>query len=144
MACPPVEVTPGVFISKAEQYCDVGCVNIWATDQSNTPVGSWLISVGLSSDWSAAAADPQITFLFVFPAGVNTLAEMKAYLRATTVGDLTAGRRSALQTRLDNLGVPRTDFTLATPLSKVFRRVVGFLKESDYRWAFDYSIGGDG
>ncbi|MDH4276110.1 MAG: hypothetical protein OEW08_13840, partial [Gammaproteobacteria bacterium] len=52
-----------------------------------------------------------------------TKAQIGAWLKTHTVGDIPAAKRTAIQNRLTSLGVDVTGITLATPLWDVVVRV---------------------
>jgi hypothetical protein len=126
---------------KAAQYCTAQA-SFFPSNSDGTPASAWVITIGRASDWTAAEADAQLTDLFAgdLPASIDTPAGLKAFLRTRTVGDVPIARRNALQANLDALGVVRSDFTLATPLWKVFQRVASTLFEKSFNFGAGFNF----
>lgn len=140
---PPVKVAnENAYYPKAEDYCNGGSVNWAPVNADGTPAATWWVTAGRSSDWAAALADSQLIDVFAgdLPASVNTVADFKALLRTRTVGDIAQARRQQITTNLNNLGVVTSDFTLTTPLWKVFQRLISTLSEKDHNFGggFDF------
>lgn len=127
-----IDPTP-IYVSKAAQYCTGGWVNFFPSNADGTPASTWVLTMGRAVDWTPAEADAEMIDLFGgdLPASANTPDELRAFLRSRTVGDVPLVRRQAIQANLDSLGVVRSDFTLSTPLWKVFQRVCSTLFEKD-------------
>jgi hypothetical protein len=140
-AAPPITVN-GNHLSKAEQYCTGGCVNFFPSNPDGTPASTWVITIGRAANWTAASTDTALVDLFAgdLPDTINTPSDLRALLRTRTVGDVLPARRQAIQAQLDTLAVPRADFTLTTPLWKVFQRVVSTLFEKDANFAAGFSF----
>lgn len=132
MISPVINPTPNAQVPKAEQYCNLGTEHRWAIRaiDGRTAV-TWALTIGRATDWTAAEADPQIEFLFTVPAGVNTKAELRAWLQSVTLGDLTLAQRQNLQTIFDAHSINRADFTLATTGLQAAKRVVDTLVSLD-------------
>lgn len=140
---PPIKVTnENAYYPKAENYCDGGCVNWAPVNSDGTPAATWWVTIGRASDWTAAAADSQLTDVFAgdLPASINTVADLKALLRTRVVGDIALARRQQITTNLNNFGVITSDFTLQTPLWKVFQRLISTLSEKDYNFGAEFSF----
>ena len=133
---PPV-LANNAYTAKAEQYCDGGFVNFFPSNSDGSNASTWVVTVGRSSDWTAALADSQLVDVFAgnLPASISSVDDLKALLRANTVGDVPTVKRQQITTNLTNLGVATSDFTLATSLWKVFQRLISTLSEKDYNFA---------
>jgi hypothetical protein len=140
MLSPAVQIAPNVYQPKAERYCSGGCVHIVPSLLTGIPASSVVLTLGRAADWTAADADAQIELVIAVPTNINTPAELVNRLRTATVGDLTTAQRTSMQAVFDNHGIPRGDFVLATPLSKVFRRLVSWLFEQDESFGFGFSF----
>jgi hypothetical protein len=115
MISPVINPTPNSQTTKAEQYCNLGCENRYAIRAiDGRTVVTWALTIGRATDWIAAAADPEIEFLFTVPGTVNTKAELRAWLQSVTLADLTVAQRQNLQAIFDAHSINRADFTLAT------------------------------
>lgn len=138
----PPELVNNAYFAKAEQYCDGGFVNFFPSNSDGSNASTWVVTIGRSSDWTAAAADSQLTDVFAgdLPTSVNTVIDLKVLLRTRTVGDVQSTRRQQITTNLTNLGVITTDFTLTTPLWKVFQRLISSLSEKDFNFAGGFSF----
>lgn len=124
------------YFSKASRYC-AQYANFFPSNADGTPASTWVLTMGRAADWTAASADAELIDLFAgeLPPAVDTPAELLAFLRVRTVGDVPLGRRQTIQASLDALGVARADFTLATPLWRLFQRVSSALFEKDANFA---------
>lgn len=129
-----------VLKSKAESYCDRGFVNVFPSNQDGSNASPWVLTFGRATDWTAAAADAQIEFLFPVPANVDTADDLRAFLRANTVGNLTVPQRTNLQAIFDNHAIPRADFTLATTGAQVMQRVMSTLFERDFNFGMGFGF----
>lgn len=140
-ASPPVLVN-GAYFAKAEQYCDGGHINIFPSNSDGTPASTWVITVGRSSNWTAASADAQLTDVFAgdLPSAVDTIPEFKALLRNTTISKLSVARRNAINTALNSLGVATSDFTGTTSMAKVFKRLASTCVEKDDNFGMSFSF----
>jgi hypothetical protein len=140
-ASPPVTVN-GVNTAKAEQYCTGGFVNFFPSNMDGTPASTWIVTVGRAADWTAASADAALVDLFGgdLPSTVDTTADLKSLLRTRTVGDVPLARRNTITGQLDTLGVARADFTLTTPLWKVFQRTISTLVEKDANFGSGFNF----
>jgi hypothetical protein len=98
--------------------------------------------MGRAADWTSALADSELIDLFAgdLPPAADTPSELRAFLRTRTVGDIPVGRRQTIQANLDGLSVVRSDFTLQTPLWKVFQRVSSTLFEKDANFASGFNF----
>jgi hypothetical protein len=142
-ASPPVSLNGGTaFIPKAEQYCTGGARNFFPTNPDGTPASTWIITIGKAVDWTTASADAALVDVFAgdLPGTINSRDDLIAYLRIRTVGDVPIARRQTIQAQLDTLVVPRADFTLTTPLWKVFQRVISTLSEKDSNFAAGFNL----
>ena len=128
---PVINPTPNAQTAKAEQYCNLGCVNYYALLPTGRVNVSWALTIGRATDWSLALADPQINFLFVIPENIDTRVDLRAFLSTNTIGDLTVPQQTALQELFDVQGINRTDFTLSTTGATVLRRVIDHLVARD-------------
>jgi hypothetical protein len=133
MISPVINPTPNSQTTKAEQYCDLGCENRYAIRSAidGRVAVPWSLTIGRATDWTAAEADPEIEFLFTVPAGVNTKAELRAWLQSVTLADLTVAQRTRLQTIFDAHSINRADFTGATTGLQAAKRVVDTLVAQD-------------
>lgn len=121
--------------TKAAPYCSkvrqfgYQYSNFIPSNQDGTPKSTWALSVINSGDFTAIDADATCDDLFGgdLPAGVDTRAELKAFLRGKNVNDVPLARRNAIIAVLDKYAVDRTDFVGSTPLWRVFQRVVSTL-----------------
>lgn len=128
--CPPVGTG-----AKGDPYRSKGvdfgyqCANFIPSNPDGTPKFTWALTVVVSSDFTAIDADTTCDDLFGgdLPAGINSRADLKAFLKSNTVADVPLARRNAIIAVLDKYGIDRTDFTGATPLWRVFQRVVSTL-----------------
>ena len=143
-ASPPVQMVIGgslKWAGKAVQYCTQGNVSFFPSNADGTPAGTWVVTVGRAADWTAAAADVDLRDIFAGDLGTaNTVAEFKSLAKATTVGQVSVARRNAINANLDALGVSRADFTLATPMWKVFQRVVSTCLEKDHDFGGGFNL----
>jgi hypothetical protein len=132
----------GANFAKAEQYCTGGFVNFFPSNVDGTPASTWIITIGRAADWTAASADTALVDIFGgdLPATVDSVADLKTLLRTRTVGDVPVARRNVITAQLDTLGVARADFTLTTPLWKVFQRVISVLLEKDANFASGFNF----
>jgi hypothetical protein len=128
--------------SQAEQYCTGGFSNFFPSNLDGSPASTWVITAGRAQDWTAAIADASLTDIFAgdLPGTINSRDDLIAFLRGRTVGDVPLARRQAIQANLDSLGVARADFTLTTPLWKVFQRIISTLFEKDGNFASVFSF----
>jgi hypothetical protein len=133
--------TADPYRPKAAQYCTAQA-SFFPSNSDGTPASSWVLTMGRAVDWTAAEADVELIDLFAgdLPQAADTPAELKAFLRTRTVGDVPVPRRSAIQANLDSLGVVRADFTLATPLWKVFQRVASTLFEKGFNFGAGFNF----
>ena len=92
-------------------------------DTDGSPALSWVVAIGQAADWTAADADAEMRLIAEFPSSVTNFQEAKVFLKGQTVGDLSAALRTRFQNIFDALGINRSDFTLATPLFKVWKRL---------------------
>jgi hypothetical protein len=138
MISPVIEPVPDRLISKAATYCDLAFINFFPSLASGRNASPWVLTIGRAVDWTAAAADPEIEFLFPIPANVDTADELRVYLRATTFGDLSAPVRAATQAVFDGHGINRADFTLATSLAQIMQRVASTLFEKDFNFGMGF------
>lgn len=136
------QVVDGITVneSKAEQYCEGGFVNFFPSKLDGTSATPFVMTVGRSADWTAANADAQIEVVIAVPNTIDTPAALINLLRTKTVADLTSGQRSQMQAIFDNHSIPRSDFTLSTPLSRIFRRLVSFLFENDENFGLGFNF----
>lgn len=129
------------YRSKAENLGYKTPPNNLTTFSANTsegpPASTWMISFIRSDDFSAIEADPTCDDLFGgdLPSSLQTRDDLLAFLRSRTVGDVPTSRRNAITAVLDKYGIARADFTTATPLWKVMRRVASTLFEQDDNFA---------
>lgn len=130
-----------VYRPKAADYC-IGFASFFPSRADGTPASSWVLTMGRASSWAAAEADPEMIDLFAgdIPGAIDTPAELRAFLRGRTVGDVPLARRQAIQANLDTLGVARADFLASTPLWKVFQRVASTLFEKDYNFGAKFGF----
>jgi hypothetical protein len=142
-ACPWVGTgtSDDPYRSRAQQYC-TAFASFFPSNADGTPASSWVITFGRSADWTAASADAQLTDLFAgdLPGTIDSPADLRAFLRSRTIGDVPLARRQAIQANLDSLGVLRSDFTLTTPLWKVMQRVASTLFEKDANFAGGFNF----
>lgn len=127
---------------KAAQYCTRGSSNFFPSNSDGSPASTWVVAIGRAPDWTAASADAELTDIFAgdLPASIDTPSDLKVFLRTRTIGDIPLARRQQIQTNLDSLGVGRADFTLATPLWKVFRRIASTIFEKDDGFASGFNF----
>ena len=137
MISPVVQIAPNAYAAKAEQYCTHSVSKLPAREDGWNAT-TWALTFGRAADWTAAIADSQIEFLFPVPGSVDTADELRAFLRSRTIGDLTGPQRTNLQAILDNHGVNRADFTLATTGAQVMKRVVAALEEQDFGFGMNW------
>lgn len=100
-------------------------------DTDGSPALFWILAVGQASDWAGADADAEMRLIAEFPAAVTSYQQSKTFLKSTAVGDLSAVVRTRLQDVFDAIGVNRGDFTLATPLWVVWKRLASSQQEAD-------------
>ncbi len=141
---PSVLVNNGRFDewqSKAQRYC-TGFNNVFPSNGDGSPASAWIITVGRSADWTAAQADADLIDLFGgdLPSTIDTVSDLITLLRSRVIADVPLARRTAITNVLDQLGVVRTDFTSATPLWKVFQRVISTLSEKDANFASGFQF----
>lgn len=93
------------------------------------PKFSWALVVAREDDWTVndAIAENERVFGIDLPDTIGSLADLRAFLRAHTVGEIPTARRTALQTRLTNRGVDLTGITLSSTLWEVMQRIARFL-----------------
>lgn len=132
---PTEERTPNHFYSVASRYMQ-GYANFIPTRDDGAPAASWCITIGSALDWTAADADGSITNVFAqeLDGTENTKAALITKLRGITLADLSAQRRTAIQARLDSLGVPYADLDGTTTILRLFGRVLSNLIERDFNW----------
>jgi hypothetical protein len=109
------------------------------SNPDGTPKFSWTAVVVRATDWAALDADPTLEKLFDtsdLPDGINTFAEVKAYLQSKTVGDIPVLRRQALDTRLTAKGIDTSAVTLQTTWWQVLKGI--------YRHLHGADVAGDG
>ncbi len=121
----------GAWAARAEQYMTQGHVSVIPATQAGAPASTWVLSIGGSPSWTAAAADSDLRQLFPVPGTVGTRAELRAYLNGTTLNQATAGQQANLAALLDSLGVYRADMAGAWTLGRILRRVAATLLEQD-------------
>jgi hypothetical protein len=123
---------PTRYASKAGTYCTAH-INFFPSNSDGTPASTWVLTIGRAADWTAASADTSLTDVFAgdLPTTIQNRDDLVWFLKARTIGSIPVGRRATIQANLDALGVPRADFTLTTPLWRVFRRIVSTLMEQD-------------
>lgn len=133
--------TGTAYDSKASRYC-TAWANFFPSNADGTPASAWVVTIGRASDWTAADADAELTDIFGgdLPQAIDSPADLRALLRTRTVGDVPVARRSRITAALDSLGVARADFTLQTPLWKVFQRVASTLFEKDFNFAAKFNF----
>src|SRR4051812_36816571 len=92
-----------LYKSKAEQYCTGGFANFFPSNTDGTPASAWVITIGRAADWTAASADAELTDLFAgdLPAGIDSPADLRVFMRTRTIGDVPLARRQAIQANLD-------------------------------------------
>jgi hypothetical protein len=143
-----VWISPPIFVaerqryeSTAQQYCSQ-FANFFPSKADGTPASAWVLTIGRSTDWTAAEADSELSDLFGgdLPSGINSPSDLKTLLRTRTISDVPLARRNAITAVLDEYGVPRADFTGATPLWKVFQRVSSTLFEKDANFASGFNF----
>jgi hypothetical protein len=132
---PTEERTPNHFYSVASRYMQ-RYANMIPSNSDGSPAAPWCITIGFAVDWTAADADATITNVFVaeLDGTENTKADVIAKLRGVTLAELSAPRRTAIQARLDTLGVPYADLDGTTTLLRLFGRVLSNLLERDFNW----------
>jgi hypothetical protein len=110
--------------------------NFIPSQDNGAPAASWCITIGDAVDWTTADADSAITNLFApeLDGTENTKAAFLAKLRGVTLAELSPARRTAIQSRLDTLGVPYADLDGTTTLLRLFGRVLSNLLERDFNW----------
>ena len=129
MASPPLQPKPNFYVATAEQYCDSGYINIFPSNADGTPASAWVLTFGRSTNWAGADLDSTVTMIFSHPSDV--IATVKTALRTLTLGDLSGAERTRLTNVFAALGVPASDFTLATKLWIIVRRLVAWLQAQD-------------
>src|SRR5512146_2878506 len=115
---------------------------IFPSNVDGTPASTWVLTIARLDDWSAVEADATMINIFGvdLPDTLQSRDDLRTWLRGRTIGDIPTARRNAIQTRLDNLGVYRGDFTLATPLWKVFQRVFASTLEKDANFSAGWNV----
>lgn len=116
------------YVSKARTF-GYQFANFIPSNPDGTPRFTWSLAALNSSDWTAIEADAACDDLFAgdLPANIDTRAELRALLKSRAVIDVPLARRNAIIAVLDKYGVDHSDFTGATPLWRVFQRVVSTL-----------------
>lgn len=140
MLSPAVENPANVWHAKAEQYCTGGFVNYVPSMLSGVPATSIIMTIGRAASWTAADADAEIEVVITIPATIDTPDALRTQLRTKTVGDLTVGQRNSMQAVFDAHSIPRADFVLSTPLSRVFRRLCSWLFEQDENFGLGFNL----
>jgi hypothetical protein len=131
---------PLFWIPKAYDYCTTGR-HIYAQNADGSLEGTWGLTFGRAASWTAALADPQMTDVFAgdLP-NVESMAELRTFLKGRTIANLSTTRRTAIQANLDALGIPRSDFTNATTLYKVFQRVLSHVYARNEMFGADIEV----
>lgn len=102
-----------------------------------TPASPWVVSFIRASDFTAIDSDSTCDDLFAgdLPQTVIDRDSFLAFVRGRTIGDVPTARRNQITAVLDKYGIVRSDFTTATPLWRVMRRVASTLFEQDDNFA---------
>ena len=106
---------------------------------TGAPLFSWTVAIVRAVDWAALDADLELEKLFDtsdLPDGINTFAEVKAYLQSKTVGDIPVLRRQAMDIRLTAKGIDTSAITLQTTWWQVLKGI--------YRHLHGTDVNGDG
>lgn len=132
---------PDPYRSKMAAYTPK-YVSFFPSQGDGAPGSSWVLAIGRLADWSAVEADATMVDIFGgdLPNTIESKADLVAALRARTIGSLPTPRRNAIQASLDDLGVPRADFTTATTMLTVFRRVVAICLEHDENFGTGFEV----
>lgn len=122
--------------ARAAQYCTSGHRALLPLNSDGSMASPWVIIAGAASDWTAAESDALIDDLFAgdLPSSINTLSELRTFLRTRTIADVPLARRNDITAVLDEYGVVRSDFVGSTPLIRVFQRVFSTLWELDFNF----------
>lgn len=120
------------YRSKAVDY-GYDTSSFFPSKLDGSPASTWVLSAIRAEDFSAIEGDATCDDLFAgdLPSTVTSRENLVNLLRARNVGDVPVARRNAITAVLDKYGVPRSDFTLTTPLWKVMQRVASTLFEKD-------------
>ena len=100
-----------------------------------TPQFTFAFCAARSQDWTAVDADATLDKLFDtadVPDTVNDWPSLKAWLQSKTVGDLSAARRQALNTKLTSYGFDTSQVKLTTTLWQV---IIGMCNQMGYSGA---------
>jgi len=105
-----------------------------------TPASTWVLSFIRSNEFSGIDADTSCDDLFQgdLPGTIQTKDDLISFLRTRTLGDIPTNRRNAIQGVLDKYLVPRSDFTLTTPVWKLVQRTASTLFEKDDNWGSSF------
>jgi hypothetical protein len=107
------------------------------SNEDGTPKFTWCACIARSDDWSAVDADAEMDRIFGIdlPDTIDTFAEVKAFLKSHTVGDIPAARRQAMDLKLTSRGVDTSPLTLQSTwlqvLALIFRHLLGYTPGED-------------
>ena len=134
-ACPIDQLAPPIvpragFYPRIRAYTDKWRANV-GSNLDGTPALPWVLAVGIALDWTAADADVEMRLIAEWPPAIQTFPEARQWLKDHTVADLSVAMRNRFQNVFDAIGANRSDFTLATTLWQVFRRLASAQLEAD-------------
>lgn len=122
------------YRSKAWDFPGYSTSSIFPTNLADgSPASPWVFTRIISPDFTAIDADPSCDDLFAgdLPNSIQSRADLAAFLKGRTVGNVPTARRNTIMAVIDKYGVDRSDFNLSTPLWRVVQRVAATLLARD-------------
>jgi hypothetical protein len=138
MICPVVgdgTVVGGAYRPKIDGLTAYSAVI--PSNADGSPAFNWCACVARTIDWTIVDADAAMERIFGIdlPDSIDTFAEIKAFLKSHTIGDIPAARRQALDDRLTTRGVDTSAITLQWTwlqvLALIYRHLLGYTPGED-------------